>query len=202
MSLFLILLAAGDGKRLKSNIPKPFNVVNNKTLLEYSINTFKDFREIKKIVVVYNVKNKKYLDKLTLGNIIKVKGGRTRQESVFEGLKKIKRMKCKKVIIHDAARPCPPKVLIKNLLLKIKNNDAVIPVIKINDATKRAVENSIFKNIQRGNLRFAQTPQAFSYKKIYEKHKKNRNLNLDDDSALFTHYNEKVLTIIGNKINL
>ena len=30
MSLFLVLLAAGDGKRLKSNTPKPYNIVNNK----------------------------------------------------------------------------------------------------------------------------------------------------------------------------
>ena len=47
MSLFLIVLAAGDGKRLKSKTPKPFNKVNNKTLLEYSLDTFKNFPEIK-----------------------------------------------------------------------------------------------------------------------------------------------------------
>ena len=50
MSLFLILLAAGDSKRLKSNIPKQFLTINNKTLLEYSCDVFKDFHEIKKIV--------------------------------------------------------------------------------------------------------------------------------------------------------
>ena len=37
MSLFLILLAAGDSKRLNSSIPKPFHYINNKTLLEHSI---------------------------------------------------------------------------------------------------------------------------------------------------------------------
>ena len=47
MSLFLILLAAGDSKRLKSSTPKPFNIVNNKTLLEHSINALKNFTEIK-----------------------------------------------------------------------------------------------------------------------------------------------------------
>ena len=46
MSLFLIVLAAGESKRLKSRIPKPFQVVKNKTLLEYSINAFKNFKEI------------------------------------------------------------------------------------------------------------------------------------------------------------
>ena len=201
MSLFLILLAAGDSKRVKSITPKPFLKINNKTLVEHSINAFKNFNQIKKIIFVYNRKNKKYLNKLHLKNILKIKGGKTRQESVFKALKKIRKMNCKKVIIHDVARPFPSKNLIKNLISKLKNNDAVIPVIKTNDATKRVYENFIFKNIERNNLRFAQTPQGFTYKKIYKKHKENENLTFDDDSALFTKTDEKVLVINGSKKN-
>ena len=201
MSFFLILLAAGNSKRLKSNIPKPFNKINKKTLLEHSINAFKNFHKIKKIVVVYNSKNKKSMNKIDLKNIIKIRGGKTRQESVFKALKKIKKMNCKKVIIHDVARPYPPKNLISSLLNKLKNNDAVVPVIRANDATKRANENVIFKNIKRDSLRFAQTPQGFTYKKIYKKHEENINLSFDDDSALFTEAGEKVVCIKGSKIN-
>ena len=202
MSLFLIILAAGDGKRLKSNVPKPFYKVNNITLLEHSINAFRNFKEIKKVIVVYNNKNKNYLEKLHLKNIIKVKGGKTRKQSVFNALKKIKKMNCKKVIIHDSARPYPPKKLINNLIKKLKNNSAVIPLIKANDATKRIRKNVIFKNIERNSLRFSQTPQGFNYKKIYEKHKKNINLSFDDDSALFTEVGQKVEIITGSKVNL
>jgi len=202
MSLFLVLLAAGDSKRLNSVAPKPFLRINGKSLLEYSISAFKSFDEIKKIVVVYNKKHKKYLNKLNLKNIIIIKGGKNRQESSFNALKKIRRMNCKKVLIHDAARPFPPKNLIRNLLNKLKKNDAVIPAIKSSDAAKRANENIIFKNIQRNNLRFAQTPQGFTYKKIFENHKKNLNLSFDDDSALFTEADEKVVTINGSKKNL
>ncbi len=202
MSLFLIILAAGDSKRLKSNTPKPFHIINNITLLEYSFDTFKNIREIKKTVIVYNKKHKKHLDKLRLKNILKVVGGKTRQESTFKALKKIKRMNCKKVIIHDAARPNPSKKLINKMISKLKKNDAVVPTIKVNDATKRAEKNIIFKNIQRNSLRFSQTPQGFTFKKIYEKHKKNINTIFDDDSALFTEDDEKVITINGSKSNL
>ncbi len=202
MSLFLIILAAGDSKRLKSNTPKPFHIINNNTLLEYSFDTFKNIREIKKTLIVYNKKHKKHLDKLRLKNILKVVGGKTRQESTFKALKKIKRMNCKKVIIHDAARPNPSKKLINKMISKLKKNDAVVPTIKVNDATKRAEKNIIFKNIQRNSLRFSQTPQGFTFKKIYEKHKKNINTIFDDDSALFTEDDEKVITINGSKSNL
>lgn len=78
----------------------------------------------------------------------------------------------------------------------------MVPIIKINDATKRVKKNIIFKNIDRNSLRFSQTPQGFTFKKIYEKHKKNMNASFDDDSALFTKDEEKVVAINGNKTNL
>ena len=202
MSLFLILLAAGDSKRLESSTPKPFNVVNNKTLLEHSINAFKNFTEIKKIIIVYNKKHKKYLGKLKLNKTLKIVGGKTRQESTYKALLKIKGMGCKKVLIHDSARPFPSKELIKNVIHKLKKNHAVLPIVKINDATKRAEKNIIFKNIERNSLRFAQTPQGFTFSKILEKHRDNINESFDDDSALFTNYGEKVLAVNGSKANL
>ena len=92
MSLFLILLAAGEGKRLKTSIPKPYNKINNRTLLEHSLNAFKNCSQIKKNVLVYNKKHKKHLSKLKLENVIKIPGGKTRVESTFKALTKIKNM--------------------------------------------------------------------------------------------------------------
>ena len=202
MSLFLVILAAGDGKRFKSTTPKPYNVVNNKTLLQHSLDVFANFKKIKKTLIVYNKKHKKYLNKLNLNNYLKITGGKNRQESTFIALKKIRKMGCSKVLIHDAARPYPPRKIIKEIIDKLKKNHAVVPIKKINDATKRIKKNIIFKNIQRVSLRFSQTPQGFTFKKIYEKHKENVNVTIDDDSALFTNSKEKVLAIRGSKKNL
>ncbi len=68
MSLFLILLAAGESKRLKSAVPKPFVKINGKSLLELSYQSFSSISKINKTVIVYNKKHKKYLSKLDLGN--------------------------------------------------------------------------------------------------------------------------------------
>ena len=202
MSIFLILLAAGESKRLKSSVPKPYITVNNKKLLEHALNSFQDFRAIKKTVIVYNKKHKKHLNKLNPKNTLKIAGGKTRQESTFKALKKIKKMNCKKVLIHDAARPFPSKKIINEIIKKLRTNHAVVPIIKVNDATKRVEKKIIFKNIKRNSLRFSQTPQGFTFKKIYEKHKKNMNTSVDDDSALFTDDGEKVVSINGSKTNL
>jgi len=202
MSIFLILLAAGESKRLKSSVPKPYITVNNKKLLEHAINSFQDFRVIKKTIIVYNKKHKKHLNKLNSKSTLKITGGKTRQESTFKALKRIKKMNCKKVLIHDAARPFPSKKIINGIIKKLRTNHAVIPTIKVNDATKRVEKKIIFKNIKRKSLRFSQTPQGFTYKKIYKKHKKNMNTSVDDDSALFTDDGEKVISINGSKTNL
>jgi len=202
MSLFLVLLAAGDGKRLKSNTPKPFNKINNKTLLEHSLDIFKNFTEIKKTIIVYNKKHKRYLNKLRLKNTLKIIGGKTRQESTFIALNKIKKMNCKKILIHDSARPNPSIMLIRRIIHNLKKNDAVIPVIKINDAIKITKKNVVVGNLNRGNLKLAQTPQGFTFKKLHRKHYKNINKACDDDSALFTRDNEKIFTVNGNKNNL
>ncbi len=202
MSMFLILLAAGESKRLKTSTPKPFIKINNLTLLEHAHNAFKDFKEINRIVIVYNKKHKKYLKTLNLGNSLKIIGGKNRQESVYKGLKKIRKMKCKKVLIHDTARPNPSKKLIRTIINNLKKKHAVIPVIKVNDATKRINKNLIFKNIQRDSLCFSQTPQGFTFERLFEKHKENVNETLDDDSSLFTLCGERVSAINGEKTNL
>ena len=202
MSIFLIILAAGDSKRLKSNTPKPYQIINNRSLLEHSLGVFSKIKEIKKIIIVYKKKHKNHIKKLILKNTIKIIGGKTRQESTFKALKFIRKMNCKKVLIHDAARPNPSKKLIIKIVDKLNNNHAVVPLIKVTDATKRHEKNLIFKNIQRATLGFTQTPQGFTYEKIYEKHLENIDQNFDDDSALFTIYGEKVLAVNGNKTNL
>ncbi len=202
MSLFLILLAAGDSKRFKSSTPKPYHLINKKTVLEHSLEAFKNIREIKKTVIVYNRKHKKYLNNITVKNALKLKGGKTRQESTFKALKKIRKMKCKKVIIHDVARPNPSEKIINLIIKKIQKNHAVVPIIKSNDAVKRFNKNFIFKNIKRNTLGFSQTPQGFTYIKLFEKHKENIKKSFDDDSSLFTICGDKVLTINGSKKNL
>ena len=201
MSLFLIILAAGDGKRLKTSIPKPFNKINNKYLIEHSIEAFKSFNEIKKIIIVYNKKHKKYLYKLNFKKVLKITGGRTRQESTFIALKRIRKFNCKKVLIHDAARPNVSKTIIKSVILKLKKNDVVVPIINIHDAVKIKEKNKIINSLSKKNLTLAQTPQGFSFDKIYKKHLENISKNIEDDVTLFNENKKKISIVRGSKNN-
>ena len=52
MSFCLVLLAAGNSERFKSQIPKPFVKIGEKTLLDHSLIKLSQIKEIKKIILV------------------------------------------------------------------------------------------------------------------------------------------------------
>ena len=201
MSIFLILLAAGESKRLKSTEPKPYIKVNNRTLVEHNIEKIKNIKSIKKIAIVYNKKHRKKLKGLGIKNLIEVVGGKTRSHSTYLALKRIKQLKCSKVLIHDAARPNVSSKLIKNIIHKLKFHNAVIPSIKVSDSIKLKIKKGSTYNIDRKNLIITQTPQGFRYKDIFKLHKKNKDMNITDDATLFVNDNKKIHLIEGEKQN-
>ena len=201
MNIFLILLAAGESKRLKSAEAKPYIIVNNKTLIEHTINKVRKIKVIKKIIITYNKKHKKNLDSLNIKNVIKIVGGKTRAQSTLLALKRIKNLKCSKVLIHDAARPNVSNKLIKNVIYKLKFHDAVIPGIKVSDSIKLKNQKGSAHNIDRKNLIITQTPQGFRYKDIFKLHVKNEDINITDDAALFVNDKKKIHFIDGEKQN-
>jgi len=200
MSNIFIILAGGTNKRLNSKIPKPYIKVNNKELLQYSIDAVSNVKDFSKILIVHNKKNLKFLKKKKLKNCIKTIGGKSRAESVFNALKKVKKYKCKNILIHDAARPNISTSLIKRILLTLKKNKSAIPTIKINDSIK-IKKKSIIKNMNRNNLYITQTPQGFRFKDIYNLNLNFFDKNITDDSSLYINNKKKINLIKGDQKN-
>ena len=78
MSFSLIILAGGNSHRFRSNIGKPYQKIAGKSLVEININKARKFKQIKKIVLVYNKKDLKRVKSLKLKNI-KLILGKNRQ---------------------------------------------------------------------------------------------------------------------------
>ena len=134
-------------------------------------------------------------------NIIKVVGGKTRSQSTYLALKRIKNLRCSKVLIHDAARPNVSTKLIKNIIHNIKFHNAVVPSIKVSDSIKLKYQTGSIYNINSKNLLITQTPQGFRYKNILKLHEKNKDANITDDAALFVNDKKKIHFIEGEKQN-
>ena len=201
MEFYFILLAGGKSHRFKSNIPKPYHKIAGKTLIEISINKIRQFKEFKKIIIVYNKRHLKFLKKINLKNVTIINGGETRQESTYKALSYLqKKGGTKKVLIHDAARPNFSTNLIKKILIESKKNNEVIPVLKLQDALKEKYSKDKFLNLKRNNFFLTQTPQCFDFKKIINLHKKNKDKYTDDDLSLINNSN-KTKFINGEKKN-
>ena len=202
MKVIALIVSGGEGKRFDKRLPKQFFKINEKSILEQCVEKFVESNLFYKVVVVCNkdfvVESKKILNKYKLSFI---KGGGSRQESVFNGLKSIEKYSPSKVLIHDAVRPFFSKDLLYEIFKKLKKNESVIPTLKIFDSV-RLLEKKVYKNFNRENIKLVQTPQAFDFKKIYDAHKKFKNKIYTDDSLLFYKNGNKIKTIAGELMNI
>ena len=204
MSFCLIILAGGNSHRFRSNVGKPYQKIAGKSLVEINVDKANQFKQIKKIIVVYNKKDSKRVKSLKLKNVKFILGGKTRQKSAFNALKYlIKSKEVSKVLIHDVARPNFSLKLFNSIVKNMKNARAVVPKINIQDAVKQKIDSSLSEYIlgkNRNNLFLTQTPQAFILKEIYELHKTNADKYKDDDISLYMDLN-RVKFIEGEKNN-
>ena len=90
MNNFFIILAAGESKRFKSNVPKPYVIYKGKQVIQHSIDKVKNSKKIKKIIIVINKKHKKFVKNLNTKNLKIIYGGKTRAESSYKALQSIK----------------------------------------------------------------------------------------------------------------
>ena len=93
MSFCLIILAGGNSHRFRSNIGKPYQKIAGKSLIEINIIKALKFKQIRKIIVVYNRKDSKRIKSLKLKNVILLHGGNSRQQSTYNALKYLKKQK-------------------------------------------------------------------------------------------------------------
>ena len=204
MSFCLIILAAGNSTRFRSNVGKPYQKIGGKSLIEINLIKAQKFKQIKKIILVYNKKDLKLIKLLKLKNIKLIVGGKSRQQSTLNALKfLINHRGPNKVLIHDVARPNFSTKLLNSIIKNMKNSRSVVPKINIQDAVKQIIDSSKEEYIvskKRDNLFLTQTPQAFNLKEIYDLHKKNADKYKDDDISLYLDLN-RVKFIDGEKNN-
>ena len=202
MKVIALIVSGGEGKRFDKNLPKQFFRIDSKSILEQCVKKFVDSNLFYKIVVVCNSEfmkeSKKILHKYKLSFI---KGGKSRQESVYNGLKSIKKDSPNKIIIHDAVRPFFSINLLQEIIKKLKTNESIIPTLKIFDSI-RLFKKKEYKNLTRENIKLIQTPQGFDFKKIYNAHKIFKNEIYTDDSLLFYKNGNKIKTIPGEIMNI
>lgn len=201
-----IILAAGNSVRYGQNRNKNLEVVNNQTILEYSLNEFNKNKKIDDIIIATKKSDLEDINKIIYKNrsnkpIKTVIGGSTRQESVYNS---INSTDSNIVIIHDAARPMIKQEYIDNCINEMDNFKGVTIGVKSKDTIKIASDNGIIEQTtNRANTWIIQTPQCFDRLSLLEAHDKFKNdPDITDDCMILERNNEKVKIISGDYSNI
>ena len=169
-----ILMAAGKGTRMGSEVPKQFLEINGKMLLEYSLQTFQDHPRIDEIVIVLppdyieieGVLNYlfQYYPKVTQV----VAGGSERFQSSWAAIQWFVERRDENLLLHDAARPGLTNRIIDDVLDTLEREQAVVTALPATDTILRVSANTLAETLKRDELYYAQTPQAFRAGLLYD----------------------------------
>ena len=198
-----IIVAAGEGKRMRTSLPKPYLELNGIPILALTLQQFEKTKSVDEIILVVKEEFIDYtksniVDKFGFKKISKiVKGGGRRQDSVKVGLDLAQH---EIVLIHDGVRPFVTTKLITRVIEECKRCDAVIPAIPVKETIKRIKDGYVACTLDRNELYSIQTPQAFKREILKKAHE--LDINATDSSSLVERLGLKVKVIEGDPKNI
>ena len=166
-----IVLAGGQGRRMQSEIPKQYLLLEGKPVLYYSLMAFEQSC-VDEIILVTGEEEiaycrKEIVEKYRIKKVTGiVAGGAERYYSVYAGLKECR--VCEVVLIHDGARPFLTKEMIERSIEGGKQYQACILGMPVKDTIKISDGNGYVKETpKRAFVWMVQTPQSFAYQMVY-----------------------------------
>ncbi len=204
-----IVLAAGQGKRMNSQVAKQYLQIKNRPLLYYTLTAFEKSYVDEIILVTANGEERYCKEQIVDSFGIKkikaiVSGGRERYDSVWQGLNACH--EAEYVLIHDGARPCIKPEIINRTIDCVKENQACIVAMPVKDTIKIVDDGMVAETLDRKSLMIVQTPQAFSYSLIrnaYEKIMQYEHDNLTDDAMVVERATDVSIHIVeGSYTNI
>lgn len=164
-----IILSGGIGTRMGADCPKQYIMVRERPIISYCLDIFQNHPMIDHIVIVADEQWQSFiLEWLEKQKITKfyqfASAGRTRQHSIYNGLKVSKGCTPDEgvVIMHDAARPLVSDQIIADCLIGAKEDGGAMPVITVKDTVYFSKDGrAIEQLLDRSCLYAGQAPEAF-----------------------------------------
>jgi 2-C-methyl-D-erythritol 4-phosphate cytidylyltransferase/2-C-methyl-D-erythritol 2,4-cyclodiphosphate synthase len=200
-SVVALIVAAGSGSRVGSDIPKQYRTIAGKPVLRHAAEAMLAHPRVTSVRIVVSAGAEAAMRAATEGLQVgdPIIGGATRQESVRLGLEALAQSEPDLVLIHDAARPfCPPEV-IDRLLKALASNSGAVPALPAADTLMRGKGRHLGETVDRTHLNRVQTPQAFHFRQILEAHRAKAGESFTDDATLFRAARLGVVRVEGDE---
>lgn len=207
--MHLLIAAAGSGRRMGSQRNKLLLTLLGKPLLSWTLAAAEASQHISWIGIMGQPEDfpafKVILSDLSLVMPVElIKGGATRQESVYNGLQALP-PSADRVLIHDGARCLATAELFDRSSEALLGCPGLIVAVPVKDTIKVVDERRIVRDTpDRSNLWAAQTPQGFEVKLLKQCHEEGRQKGWEvtDDAALFEKCGLPVQIVEGEETNL
>jgi 2-C-methyl-D-erythritol 4-phosphate cytidylyltransferase / 2-C-methyl-D-erythritol 2,4-cyclodiphosphate synthase len=211
-----LIVAAGQGRRTGAATPKQYTMIGGETVLARTLSLFLGHPAVHVGIVAIAEADRALYDQAVAAASIAgrrepklqpaVVGGITRQRSVLNGLRALRPLAPKRVLIHDAARPFATTDIISRVLDALERAPAAIAALPVADTLKRAgPDGRITATVEREGLWRAQTPQGFRYADILAAHEAAAAAgreNLTDDAAVAEWAGLAVELVQGSEANV
>lgn len=211
MDYEVILLAAGQGKRMGASRNKILLHLMGTPVISYPLSTFMNDPACKHIILVTQQDEQELLrDLLKKGKKRKhcpvtiVVGGSERQYSVYNGLQALMDVN-NIVMVHDGARPFVTLSQLKMLHKKVRETRTAILGVPVKDTIKRVINGTVQETIPRETLWQIQTPQVFYGNELLAAHEKANAEDFlgTDEASLMEKYSDlPVSMVLGSYENI
>lgn len=206
-----IVLAAGQGKRMKSKVQKQYLLIKDKPVLYYTLNAFETSPLISEVILVTGKDEIEYcqkeiVEKYGFAKVHKIiAGGKERYHSVHHGIQAIDEADF--VLIHDGARPFVDAEILERACAAAEEYQACVVGMPVKDTIKVADDKRFAAQTpDRRKVWQVQTPQVFEYnliKAAYEKLMEEEPEGITDDAMVVETMTEhKVKLVEGSYRNI
>lgn len=206
-----IILAAGQGKRMNSSVPKQYLMLGDRPVLFYTLEAFQKSECIDNIILVVgegqiSFCQEEIVDKYNFSKVSKIiEGGKERYLSVFCGIKEAEG--ANNIFVHDGARPFVTSEILGEALKSVRECGACAVGVPVKDTIKIIDENGFVSYTPDRKYVWAiQTPQVFSSHillEAYEKLMELPEINVTDDAMVVEQMlGIKVKLVLGSYKNI
>ena len=205
MSRFVLIVAGGTGKRMKTKTAKQFLSVKGLPLMWWTLRRFKEAAPDAHLSIVLNPNlfdefkelEEKYGDS---GSDSIILGGAERFHSVRNGLITLPDEGI--VAIHDAVRPFPTVEMIRQCFDDAAIHGSAIPVTPLKNSIRSIFPDGTSKALNRSNFIAVQTPQCFDLALIKPAFAVDYNEVFTDDASVYEAAGHQVHLSEGDPMNL
>src|SRR6266550_6225168 len=202
MPVLVIIPAAGSGTRFGGPIPKQFQPLAGKPLVQFVVERFL-MTDVARVVVAIPEPLLSTIKQAPGDRVQFVGGGETRLQSVINAMKAAGD-DYDVVAVHDAVRPFFRIDTFARLIEAAREHGGAVPALPVTDTIHATRDGRLSATVDRSNLVAAQTPQCFRFDVLRDSLERAEREKFDatDEAGLAAHYGYNVQVVPGDPFNI